>query len=80
VVAKKLGRQYFGVELDEIYACLAEKRLEIAEVEPSIQGYSEGVFWERNTLNEQVRSIDKKRNLRDGKISQQQDLFLLAEP
>jgi site-specific DNA-methyltransferase (adenine-specific) len=79
VVAKKLDRQYFGVELDEMYACLAEKRLEIADVEPSIQGYSEGVFWERNTLNEQVRSIDKKRNLRNGKISQQQDLFLLAE-
>jgi site-specific DNA-methyltransferase (adenine-specific) len=74
VVAKKLGRKYFGVELDEMYACLSEKRLEIAEVEPSIQGYSEGVFWERNTLNEQVRSVDKKRNLRKGKISQQQDL------
>jgi site-specific DNA-methyltransferase (adenine-specific) len=49
VVAKKLSRQYFGVELDEMYACLAEKRLEIAESEPSIQGYSEGIFWERNT-------------------------------
>jgi site-specific DNA-methyltransferase (adenine-specific) len=80
VVAKKLGRKYFGVELDEMYACLAEKRLEIAESEPSIQGYSEGVFWERNTLNEQVRSIEKKRSSRNGKIPQQQDLFLLAEP
>jgi site-specific DNA-methyltransferase (adenine-specific) len=80
VVAKKLGRQYFGVELDEIYACLAEKRLEIADIESSIQGYSEGVFWERNTLNEQVRSIDKKRNPRNGKRPHQQDLFLLAEP
>jgi site-specific DNA-methyltransferase (adenine-specific) len=56
VVAKKLGRHYFGVELDEMYACLAEKRLEIAETEPSIQGHSEGVFWERNTLKEQVRA------------------------
>lgn len=82
VVAKKLGRQYFGVELDEIYACLAEKRLEIADIEPSIQGYSEGVFWERNTLNEQVRSVDKKRNARNdnGRVSQQQELFLLTEP
>lgn len=60
VVAKKLGRRYFGVELDEMYSCLAEKRLKIAEIELSIQGYSEGVFWERNTLNEQVRSVDKR--------------------
>jgi site-specific DNA-methyltransferase (adenine-specific) len=79
VVAKKLGRQYFGVELDEMYACLAEKRLELSETEPSIQGYSEGVFWERNTLNEQVRSIEKKRTSRNGKISQQQDLFIVTE-
>lgn len=53
VVAKKLGRQYFGVELDEMYACLTEKRLEIAETESTIQGYSEGVFWERNTFKTQ---------------------------
>jgi len=82
VVAKKLGRQYFGIELDEIYACLAEKRLEIADIESSIQGYSEGVFWERNTLNEQVCSVDKKRNARNGndRVSQQQEIYLLTEP
>jgi hypothetical protein len=56
------------------------KRLAIAEIESSIQGYSEGVFWERNTLNEQLRSIDKKRNPDNDKISEQQDLFLLVEP
>jgi site-specific DNA-methyltransferase (adenine-specific) len=56
VVAKKLGRKYFGVEMDEMYSCLTEKRLKMAETEPSIQGYSNGVFWERNTLNQQVRS------------------------
>ncbi len=55
VVAKKLGRQYFGVELDEMYACLVEKRLEMAEKEPAIQGYGEGVFWERNTCKEKGR-------------------------
>jgi site-specific DNA-methyltransferase (adenine-specific) len=53
VVAKKLGRQFFGVEIDEEYCCLAEKRLEIADSQPNIQGYSDGVFWERNTLAEQ---------------------------
>ncbi|MCH9029839.1 MAG: site-specific DNA-methyltransferase, partial [Bacteroidetes bacterium] len=50
VVAKKLGRNYIGIEHDLNYCCLAEKRLEIAENNKSIQGYEDGVFWERNTL------------------------------
>jgi len=49
VAAKKLGRNYVGIERDEIFCCLAEKRLELAEVDKNIQGYAEGVFWERNT-------------------------------
>src|SRR5215216_4538188 len=31
VVAKKLGRHYLGVELDEIFCCYAQKRLDLAE-------------------------------------------------
>jgi len=50
VVAKKLGRRYCGVEIDTEYCCLAEKRLDMAEADPTIQGYADGVFWERNTL------------------------------
>jgi len=46
VVAKKLGRHYLGVEIDESYCCLALKRL--ASEERTIQGYADGVFWERN--------------------------------
>jgi len=48
VVAKKLGRHYLGVEIDENYCCLAQKRLEMASRDRSIQGYVDGVFWERN--------------------------------
>jgi len=51
VVAKKLGRQYCGVELEESYALLTEKRLLLAEDDGQIQGYRDRVFWERNTLN-----------------------------
>jgi site-specific DNA-methyltransferase (adenine-specific) len=55
VVAKKLGRHYLGVELDTNYCCLAQKRLLLAERDKSIQGYTDGVFWERNSLREQKK-------------------------
>ena len=50
VVAKKLGRHYLGVEIDETYCCLAQKRLDLVSADRTIQGYVDGVFWERNTL------------------------------
>ncbi len=53
VVAKKLGRHYVGVEINPQYCCIAEKRLQMAETDQRVQGYTDGVFWERNTTPEQ---------------------------
>ena len=55
VVAKKLRRKFSGMEMNQEYCCWAEKRLQLAEQDPSIQGYEDGVFWERNSLNDQPR-------------------------
>src|ERR1700741_862335 len=55
VVARKLDRRYLGVEIDENYCCLAQKRLENASTDRSIQGYVDGVFWERN-----ARKVSRK--------------------
>lgn len=59
VTAKKLNRQYIGVEGSLQYCTWAEHRLEKAEEDNSIQGYTDGVFWERNTLSSQMKT-DKK--------------------
>ncbi len=68
VVAKKLGRNFVGVEIDQHYCCLAEKRLAMASRDDSIQGFHEGLFWERNTLSQQRKRAKPS--------SQQQSLVL----
>ena len=55
VVAKKLNRNYCGIELNKEYCCLCEKRLEYADTNKRIQGYENGIFWERNMLSEMSR-------------------------
>ncbi|MBP7377961.1 MAG: site-specific DNA-methyltransferase [Pyrinomonadaceae bacterium] len=49
VAAKKLGRDFIAIESDERYCLLAQKRLELSEIDSSIQGFGDGVFWERNS-------------------------------
>lgn len=49
VTAFKLERNFCGIEMNEQYCVWAQKRLEMAKKDKSIQGYADGVFWERNT-------------------------------
>lgn len=49
VTAKKLSRRYVGIEQSRQFCVWCEKRLEDAEADKSIQGFSDGVFWERNS-------------------------------
>lgn len=62
VVAKKLGRNFVMVEIDEEYCLYAAKRLQMAEKNLTIQGYSDRVFWERNTLKDMKNKDTKKQN------------------
>ncbi len=56
VAATKLNRKYLGIEIDREWCYHALKRLEQAKRENKIQGYEDGVFWERNTLNFQSKN------------------------
>ena len=53
--ASKLDRQFLGIEIDRTYSLLSLKRVALAATDKTIQGYADGVFWERNTLAEQLR-------------------------
>lgn len=50
VVSKKLNRKYLGIEIDKHYCALALKRLELAERSQKIQGFENGIFYERNSF------------------------------
>jgi site-specific DNA-methyltransferase (adenine-specific) len=76
VVARKLRRHFIGIEVDERYCCLAEKRLEMAARDSEIQGYADGVFWERNTLALQQKS----RNNHQQTTTAQYSLLPLTSP
>ena len=55
VVSRKLGRNCFGVEINRDYCLWTAKRLLNAIADKTIQGYADGIFWERNSLVEQKR-------------------------
>jgi site-specific DNA-methyltransferase (adenine-specific) len=55
VVAKKLDRKFIGVEIDKDFAITTEKRLLMVDDNKTIQGYSNGLFWERNSANSQKK-------------------------
>lgn len=55
IVARKLGRRYVAVEMDRYYCSLIAKRIDMADSENSIQGYGDGVFWERNSFPNYLR-------------------------
>lgn len=59
VVAKKLHRHFVGVELDKDYCLTAQKRLNMADKDTAIQGYTDGVFWERNTSLHEMKKYTK---------------------
>lgn len=71
VVAEKLGRRWSGVEIDEEYLCWALKRVAAAREDPKIQGYEDGIFWERNSNFERRRETGKF----GGSGADQADLF-----
>jgi site-specific DNA-methyltransferase (adenine-specific) len=49
VVARKLGRRFIGIEMDDEHCLAALRRLELAAENPRIQGYEDGIFWERGS-------------------------------
>ena len=60
VTAKKLNRLYVGIEQSRLYTAWGAYRLLKAEDDKHIQGYTNGVFWERNTMTEQKAAMNKE--------------------
>ncbi len=60
VVARKLGRSFFGVEVNREYCLWSAKRINGVTAAPSIQGYTDGVFWERNSAVDQKKCSTRR--------------------
>lgn len=68
VVAKKLGRSCCGIEVNRDYCLWTAKRLISAIDDKTIQGYEDGVFWERNSLKDQRANISSNQSSESDKI------------
>ncbi|MEC9091993.1 MAG: site-specific DNA-methyltransferase [Planctomycetota bacterium] len=62
-VSEKLGRRSLGIEKDSEFCLLAQKRLELARQDTSIQGYDDGVFWERNSIAFQKQVLGNRSHI-----------------
>lgn len=58
-VCRKLGRRFVGIEIEPEYCALSLKRIEMAAHDRRIQGYENGVFYERNTMQLQLQSAGR---------------------
>ena len=61
VVAEKLGRRWCGIDSNVEYLCWAKKRIRATRTDTTIQGYKDGVFWERNSLPRQQKNLKHKK-------------------
>lgn len=64
VVSKKLKRNFIAFEQEEEYCLWSQKRLNQADKDIKIQGFSDNVFWERNTLLLQQKHKKTKSKLK----------------
>jgi site-specific DNA-methyltransferase (adenine-specific) len=61
VVARKLGRRFVGIEMDEEHCLASWRRLELAAEDPRIQGYDDEVFWERGAAPRKARRSSREK-------------------
>ena len=80
VTAKKLRRHFIGIEKEEQYCVWAEQRLEMADSDSSIQGYADGVFWERNSLSEQNKQTISLKSSQPSKSGRKRKATTQSEP
>lgn len=58
-VCTKLHRHFIGIETEPAYGALSLKRIQLAKLTSHIQGYEDGVFHERNTMQLQLQSMKR---------------------